>query len=214
MEKIYKFLRTATLSALLVMAVVFSIRVNYYRHHPVVLFNGGYLEYFEKEEAADYSGKIGDMQMSVQVWRDENGVNVTVFGENEIIHRCRVEYPEDSVTVNGEAFPAVTVIKDGVVLYDGYFNPDRSDLTPYDKRYELISADGASTFLDSDTNSSVATDIGLSGILSFALGPTLFRRGSWGMFSVVTLVLGGSLTAYILNPSARFFNRYQRRDDL
>ncbi len=197
-------LQKTLLILLLVMAVVFGVLTAWFQGHPGVSFRGTMLYPSREGDAAVYTGRIHGKTVSIACRPDGAGTVVDLTEDGGLVHACRVDYPEGTVTDgDGDVWPRVEITRDGETLFQGAYNPYASGFpTLYDEGGEWHAP---ITIVVGNAE----PDFGEFDIFRFARGPELVRRGSWMAWALAALLLSGIAALAVAFPMALFrFNHF------
>ena len=196
-------LQKVILLLLLVMAVVFGVLTGYFQSKPGAPYERTLLYPSQEGDTTTYTGKLHGQTVSVARRPDGTSVDVDLTVDGELVHACRVEYPEGTVTdADGDTWPRVEILRDGKTLFRGSYNPYMSDYHPL----MLFEEDGswhtgdmvyAGTELPEP-------DFDEFDILRFARGSALSRRGSWAAWAMAALLLSGITALGVAFPMTMF----------
>ncbi len=185
MEERRTRLQKAALVALAAMAVTFGILLAVSRTQEGVLFEGTLLQVEEQPDGMVCSGSVLGDTVAITVTREEGAVTVEYDIGDWLHDVCRVEYPLEPIQTAHGPVDGIRILKNGEVLFQGGYDPE--------EEYGLYGQDGA---WDPFQAVSVEVYAGAGGawvnyettsssILSFAMGPALAARGSWGLYLVM-----------------------------
>ena len=187
-------LQKTILILLLVMAVVFGALTAWFQFHPGVSFRGTLLYPSQEGDAAVYTGRIHGKTVSIVCRPDGTGTAVDLTVDGGLIHACRVDYPEGTVTdEDGDAWPRVEITRDGETLFRGAYNS-----------YALYDEDGEWHAPITVVVGNAEPDFDEFDIFRFARGPGLARRGSWILWALGAFLFSGIAAAFTAFPMALF----------
>ena len=191
-------LQKVILILLLVMAVVFGVLTGYFQSKPGAPYEGTLLYPSQEGDAVTYTGKLHGQNVSVARRPDGTSVNVDLTVDGELVHACRVEYPEGTVTDgDGDAWPRVEILRDGETLFRGGYNTEYLMLFEEDGSWHT----GDMVYAGTEPP---APDFDEFDILRFAKGPKLERRGSWAAWAMAALLLSGITALGVAFPMTMF----------
>ena len=191
-------LQKVILLLLLVMAVVFGVLTGYFQSKPGAPYERTLLYPSQEGDTTTYTGKLHGQTVSVARRPDGTSVDVDLTVDGELVHACRVEYPEGTVTDgDGDAFPRVEILRDGEALFRGGYNPNSHSLFEEDGSWHSGVVIYAGTELPEP-------DFDEFDILRFARGPARSRRGSWAAWAMAALLLSGITALGVAFPMTMF----------
>lgn len=179
-------LQKTILVLLLVMAVVFGVLTGYFQSKPGALYQGALLYPSQEGDATAYTGKVHGKTVSITCRPDGTGTAVDLTVDGGLVHACRVDYPEGTVTdEDGDAWPRVEITRDGETLFQGAYNP-------YASGFPMLYDEGGEWHAPiTVTVGNAEPDFDEFDIFKYARGPELVRRGSWIAWALAALLLSG-----------------------
>ena len=197
-------LQKTILVLLAVMAVAFGILTAVSRGRPGVSFRDALLYLSHEGDTTVYTGKVHGDRVTVAVTPDGSAADVDFTVAGELVHACRVEYPEGTITdADGDTFPRVEILRDGETLFRGGYNPYQSD-------FQMLFDEDGSWHVGIAVysgNEPREQDFDEFDIFCFARGPALSRRGSWPAWAFAAFLLSGLTALDAAFPRALFYWR-------
>ena len=190
MEEERTRLQKTVLLVLAAMALVFAILTGISRTRPGVIFDGALLRPVEMADTVSYTGEIYGQDVTISVRRESDTVTTVTCAAGGQEDVYRLEYPLDPITVaegyrQGEKVDGIRVSKNSQLIFSGGYDP-REAYGWYDSDGRWDS--GLSVEWDTaPTGETHALTLDERNVMSFASGPDLVARGSWGAYVLVVL---------------------------